>query len=103
HYSADHLDLHSFPTRTLFRSTFGGNPLACAVSMAAIDVLLDENLIERSAELGQTLLNHLQLIDSPIIDYVRGRGLFIGIELTEQDRKSTRLNSSHVSISYAVF
>lgn len=65
-------------------STFGGNPLACAVSMAAIDVLLDENLIERSAELGQTLLNHLQLIDSPIIDDVRGRGLFIGIELTEQ-------------------
>ena len=65
-------------------STFGGNPLACAVSMAAIDVLLDENLIEHSAELGQILLNHLQLIDSPIIDDVRGRGLFIGIELTEQ-------------------
>lgn len=65
-------------------STFGGNPLACAVSIAAIDVLLDENLIEHSAELGQTLLNQLQLIDSPIIDDVRGRGLFIGIELTEQ-------------------
>lgn len=64
-------------------STFGGNPLACAVSMAALDVLIDENLIERSAEQGQKLLNHLQLIDSNIIKDVRGRGLFIGIELTE--------------------
>jgi ornithine--oxo-acid transaminase len=65
-------------------STFGGNPLACAVSTAALDVLIDENLIERSAKLGQLLLNQLQLIDSPIIYDVRGRGLFIGIELTEQ-------------------
>lgn len=64
-------------------STFGGNPLACAVSIAALDVLIDENLIERSAEQGQKLLNHLQLIDSNIIKDVRGRGLFIGIELTE--------------------
>jgi len=52
--------------------------------MAALDVLIDENLIERSAKLGQLLLNQLQLIDSPIIYDVRGRGLFIGIELTEQ-------------------
>src|SRR5699024_5818204 len=65
-------------------STFGGNPLACAVSIAAIDVLLDENLIEHSAELGQTLLNQVQLIYLPISDDVRGSVLFIGIELTEQ-------------------
>jgi ornithine--oxo-acid transaminase len=64
-------------------STFGGNPLACAVSMAALDVLVDEDLINRSAELGQKLLNQLQLIDSDLITDVRGRGLFIGIELNE--------------------
>ncbi|MFG0931013.1 ornithine--oxo-acid transaminase [Staphylococcus gallinarum] len=64
-------------------STFGGNPLACAVSSAALDVLIDENLIERSAELGQKLLNQLQLIDSDLIVDVRGRGLFIGIELNK--------------------
>lgn len=64
-------------------STFGGNPLACAVSSAALDVLIDENLIEKSAELGQKLLNQLQLIDSDLIVDVRGRGLFIGIELNK--------------------
>ncbi|EJY96909.1 ornithine--oxo-acid transaminase [Staphylococcus arlettae] len=64
-------------------STFGGNPLACAVSTAALDVLIEEKLIENSATLGQQLLNNLQLIDSDVIVDVRGRGLFIGIELTE--------------------
>ena len=64
-------------------STFGGNPLACAVSMAALDVLIEEQLIENSEKLGQKLLNELQLIDSNIISDVRGRGLFIGLELTE--------------------
>ncbi|MCG7339114.1 ornithine--oxo-acid transaminase [Staphylococcus sp. ACRSN] len=64
-------------------STFGGNPLACAVSSEALDVLIDEKLIERSAELGQKLLNQLQIIDSKLIVDVRGRGLFIGIELNE--------------------
>ncbi|RIN48743.1 aminotransferase class III-fold pyridoxal phosphate-dependent enzyme, partial [Staphylococcus simulans] len=47
------------------------------------DVLIEEKLIENSAKLGQKLLNQLQLIDSNIISDVRGRGLFIGIELTE--------------------
>lgn len=62
-------------------STFGGNPLAIAVSNAALDVLLDEQLIERSRKLGTLLLHQLQTIDSPVIKEIRGRGLFIGIEL----------------------
>lgn len=64
-------------------STFGGNPLACAVSIASLDVLIDESLPERSEQLGKKLLSGLQNIDSSIIKEVRGHGLFIGIELNE--------------------
>lgn len=67
-------------------STFGGNPLACAVSMAAIDVLIDENLAERSLELGDYFMKELKTIDNPVIKEVRGKGLFIGVELTESAR-----------------
>ncbi|MCY1575659.1 ornithine--oxo-acid transaminase [Staphylococcus pettenkoferi] len=67
-------------------STFGGNPLACAVSMAAIDVLIDEDLAGRSRELGEYLKAELEKIDNPVIKEVRGRGLFIGIELHESAR-----------------
>ncbi|MFS0655133.1 ornithine--oxo-acid transaminase [Bacillus sp. 179-C3.3 HS] len=67
-------------------STFGGNPLACAVSIAALDVLLDEKLAERSLELGQYMKDKLSRIQSPVIKEVRGRGLFIGMELTESAR-----------------
>jgi ornithine--oxo-acid transaminase len=62
-------------------STFGGNPLAAAVAMAALDVLQDENLIQRSAELGAWLLADLQDLRSDVVVDVRGRGLFIGIEV----------------------
>ena len=67
-------------------STFGGNPLASAVSIAALDVLMDENLAERANELGHYFINELQKINNPIIKEVRGKGLFIGMELTEQAR-----------------
>ncbi|MDM5299505.1 ornithine--oxo-acid transaminase [Bacillus pumilus] len=67
-------------------STFGGNPLACAVSIAALDVLVDEGLAERSFTLGQYLKDKLSHIRSPIIKEVRGRGLFVGMELTESAR-----------------
>lgn len=67
-------------------STFGGNPLACAVSMAALDVLLDENLTQNSATLGAYFLQELQKIQNPKIKQVRGRGLFIGVELHEPAR-----------------
>ncbi len=67
-------------------STFGGNPLACAVSNAALDVIVDENLSERSLELGNYFKSELESINHPAIKEVRGKGLFIGIELTEDAR-----------------
>jgi ornithine--oxo-acid transaminase len=68
-------------------STFGGNPMACAVSIAALDVLIDENLAEKSLELGEYFISKLKKIKNPNIKDVRGRGLFIGVELTEPARK----------------
>jgi len=62
-------------------STFGGNPLAAAVAMAALDVLEDETLCERSQQLGSWLIGELKSIASPLIREVRGRGLYIGIEI----------------------
>jgi len=62
-------------------STFGGNPLGCALARTALRVLVDEKLVERSAELGAYLLERLRQLHSPIIREVRGRGLWIGIEL----------------------
>ena len=62
-------------------STFGGNPLACAVARAALKVLVEEKLIERSAVQGGYLLDNLATIDSPYVKEIRGRGLFAGLEL----------------------
>ncbi|MGA2855594.1 MAG: ornithine--oxo-acid transaminase [Candidatus Sulfotelmatobacter sp.] len=62
-------------------STFGGNPLACAVARTALRVLLEEKLVERSAEMGTYFLNRLKTLRSPDLKEVRGRGLWIGIEL----------------------
>src|SRR5208337_1431487 len=63
-------------------STFGGNPLACAVARAALRVLVEEHMVERAAELGQYFLERLQTLRSPVVKELRGRGLWIGIELT---------------------
>jgi ornithine--oxo-acid transaminase len=63
-------------------STFGGNPLAAAVAMTALDVLFDEKLVERSAEIGPWLMSALtDLRTHAFVKDVRGRGLFIGIEV----------------------
>ena len=62
-------------------STFGGNPLACAVARAALRVLVEERLVERSAELGSYFLKKLKTLRSPDLKEVRGKGLWIGIEL----------------------
>ena len=67
-------------------STFGGNPLACAIAREALQVIVDERLVERSAELGTYALNRLRAIESPIVREVRGRGLWIGIELDRPAR-----------------
>jgi len=67
-------------------STFGGNPLACAVSIASLEVLEEEKLVERSYDLGNYMMEELRTIKNPIIKEVRGRGLFIGVELTEAAR-----------------
>jgi ornithine--oxo-acid transaminase len=61
-------------------STFGGNPLACAVSRAALKVLQEENLVENSAEMGAYFLKGLKEIKNPSIKEVRGKGLMIGVE-----------------------
>lgn len=62
-------------------STFGGNPIAAAVGLAALDTLIDEQLVEHAAIVGAHLLRRLASIDNPVIREVRGRGLFAGVEL----------------------
>jgi ornithine--oxo-acid transaminase len=67
-------------------STFGGNPMACAVSIASLNVLVDEKLAQRSEELGNYFKEALSQIKHSSIKEVRGRGLFIGMELNEAAR-----------------
>ncbi|MCU0585944.1 MAG: ornithine--oxo-acid transaminase [Desulfobacterales bacterium] len=62
-------------------STFGGNPLACAVARTALRVLVEEGMIENSEKMGEFFLAGLRAIRSPLIKEVRGRGLMIGLEL----------------------
>jgi ornithine--oxo-acid transaminase len=62
-------------------STFGGNPLACAVARAALRVLVDEGLVENSARMGERLLASLDAIRTPGVKDVRGRGLMLAVEL----------------------
>ncbi len=62
-------------------STFGGNPLACAVARESLRVLVDEHLIERAARLGEYLMECLHKIESPHIKQIRGKGLWAGIVL----------------------
>jgi ornithine--oxo-acid transaminase len=65
-------------------STFGGNPLAAAVGMAAIDVIIEERLPERAEELGNYFMKRLREINSPYVKEVRGRGLLIGVEIKKE-------------------
>ncbi|MBD7908826.1 ornithine--oxo-acid transaminase [Sporosarcina gallistercoris] len=67
-------------------STFGGNPMACAVSIASLEVLENEKLADKSLELGNYFKEELQKIENDVITEVRGRGLFIGMELTVEAR-----------------
>jgi ornithine--oxo-acid transaminase len=65
-------------------STFGGNPLACAVAREALKVLVEEKLIENSATLGAYFMDRLREIASPHVKEIRGKGLMIGVELHPQ-------------------
>ncbi|MBF0390434.1 MAG: ornithine--oxo-acid transaminase [Desulfamplus sp.] len=71
-------------------STFGGNPLACAVAREALKVLKEENMIENAATMGQFFLDELKKIDNPSIKEVRGRGLMIAVELFEGTQGGAR-------------
>ena len=62
-------------------STFGGNPLACAIARTALRVLVEEGMIENSASMGSYLMGCLERLESPHIKEVRGKGLMIGVEL----------------------
>ena len=65
-------------------STFGGNTLSCAVAMAALDVLVDERLVDRSAEMGAYFMQRLRAIRTDKVKEIRGRGLLIGVEIKEE-------------------
>jgi ornithine--oxo-acid transaminase len=65
-------------------STFGGNPLAAAVARTALRVIVEEELIENSARMGDYFRDHLEEINSPHIDHIRGKGLLIGVVLKPQ-------------------
>ena len=67
-------------------STFGGNPMGCAIARTALHVLIEEKMVERSAELGAYFLTLLQTLRSSDLKEVRGRGLWIGIELRSPAR-----------------
>ncbi len=67
-------------------STFGGNPLACAIARAALRVLVDEKMVENSAVLGKYFLDQLRTIQSPHVREIRGLGLWIGLEMTGRAR-----------------
>ena len=67
-------------------STFGGNPLACAVGRAALQVIEDEHLVERADELGAYFMARLQTLQSPHVTALRGRGLMIGLDLNKPAR-----------------
>jgi ornithine--oxo-acid transaminase len=64
-------------------STFGGNPVACAVAREALKVIVEERLCARAAELGARATDRLQALESPYVDFVRGRGLWFGIVLKD--------------------
>ncbi len=65
-------------------STFGGNPLGAAVAREALKVIMDEDLISKSAQLGEYFMSELRKIDSPHVKEIRGKGLFIGVELKDE-------------------
>ncbi|MBM4172436.1 MAG: aminotransferase class III-fold pyridoxal phosphate-dependent enzyme, partial [Ignavibacteria bacterium] len=75
-------------------STFGGNPLGAAVAREALKVLIEEKLVENSAELGKYFIEELCKINSKHVKEVRGKGLFIGVELNKEAKGARRFCES---------
>jgi ornithine--oxo-acid transaminase len=71
-------------------STYGGNPLGCAVAMTALDVLVDEKLVDRAQEMGEMFRSKVREIGSPLIKLVRGRGLLNAVVIDETKSKKGR-------------
>jgi ornithine--oxo-acid transaminase len=71
-------------------STFGGNPMACAVARMTLKVLIEEGMIENAAKMGDYLMGKLRAVRSPHIKDVRGKGLLIGVELHKEARGARR-------------
>lgn len=71
-------------------STYGGNPLGCAIAMTALDILIDEKLSERARYLGETFRSSIRAIQSPLVKEVRGRGLLNAIVIDESMSKKGR-------------
>jgi len=76
-------------------STFGGNPLSAAVGLEALNVLADEKLVEHSAQMGEYFIEQLQKLNSPLISDIRGRGLFIALEI-EPSQANARQVCEHM-------
>lgn len=89
-----HRDILGVFTPGTHGSTFGGNPLACAVAMASLDVLVDENLADRSFELGAYFREQLESMKSDKIKTVRGKGLLIGVVLNESAGKARQYTTA---------
>ena len=65
-------------------STFGGNPLACAIARTAMKVLVEEGMVENASEMGAYFVEELKKIKNPLIKEVRGKGLLIGVEFSTE-------------------
>lgn len=71
-------------------STYGGNPMGCAVAIAALDVLIDEKLADRAQRLGEIFRSEVRAIGSPLVREVRGRGLLNAVVFEEGASKKGR-------------
>lgn len=69
-------------------STFGGNPLACAVAKTALEIIVDEKLADNAKVMGEYFVNQLRSINSPFVKEIRGKGLLIGVEVKKEVGKA---------------
>jgi len=72
-------------------STFGGYALAAAVGLEALNIIIEENFAQRSSELGHYMLEQLKAIKSPLIKNLRGKGLYIGMEIDPAKEKARNI------------